>query len=146
MNGRRLFLTRLGGVIGTVPLASALAHTRVRAAVTNIEAMAEAERMRQLALEQGDRGYGAAIVKGGRVVAASPSRVVTRGDPTAHAETEAVRDAARALGTTDLSGCILYSTSRACPMCEAAAYWGNIDGMIFGGDLSDAGAPQLHRC
>ena len=146
MNGRRLFLTRLALVIGAVPFVSALTHTRVRATVTSTEAMAAAEKMRRLALEQGDRGYGAAIVKEGRVVAASPSRVITRGDPTAHAETEAVRDAARALGTTDLSGCILYSTSRACPMCEAAAYWGNIAGMIFGGDLTGAGAPQLHRC
>ena len=108
--------------------------------------MAAAERMRMLALDQGDQGYGAVVVKDGRIVAEAPSRVITRGDPTAHAETEAIRDAARALDTRDLSGCILYSTSRACPMCEAAAYWGNIDTMRFGTAITNAGAPQLHRC
>ncbi|MDD9915950.1 MAG: nucleoside deaminase [Rhodospirillaceae bacterium] len=146
MKQRRLFMARLSGVVGVALAASSVSAIRAHAAVNDRDAMAVAERMRQLALEQGDRGYGAAVIKDRRVVAASPSRVITRGDPTAHAETEAVRDAARALGTTDLSGCILYSTSRACPMCEAAAYWGNIDGMIFGAGLTDAGAPQLHRC
>ena len=75
-----------------------------------------------------------------------PSRVVTRGDPTAHTDTKVVRDAAGVLGTSDLSCCILYSTSRACPVCEAAAYWGNIDSMIYGTGLSNAGAPQTRRC
>lgn len=143
---RRIFISRLGGLIGLGATLPAMPMQPAAAAVTDAAAMAAAERMRLLALEQGDRGYGAVVVRAGRIVAEAPSRVVTRGDPTAHAETEAIRDAARALGTTDLSGCLLYSTSRACPMCEAAAYWGNIDGMRFGTAITDAGAPRLHRC
>ena len=114
--------------------------------ISNCDATAVVERIRSLAVGQGDRGYGAAVVKDGLIVAASPSRVVTRGDPTAHADTKVVRDAVGVLGTSDLSGCILYSTSRACPVCDAAANWGNIDSIIYGTGLSNAGAPQFRRC
>jgi tRNA(Arg) A34 adenosine deaminase TadA len=108
--------------------------------------MEQAQRMRNLALETGDQGYGAVIVKDGRIVGQAPSRVVVNRDPTAHAEIEAIRDAARNLGTRDLSGCVMYGTSRACPMCEAAAYWANLTGMRFGSSVSDAGEPNLSRC
>jgi tRNA(Arg) A34 adenosine deaminase TadA len=102
--------------------------------------------MRDLALETGDQGYGAVIVRRGRIVGQAPSRVVVNRDPTAHAEMEAIRDAARNLATHDLGDCVLYSTSRACPMCEAAAYWANLKGMRFGSSISDAGEPRLRRC
>ena len=102
--------------------------------------------MRDLASASGDQGYGAAVVKDRRIVGQAPSRVVINGDPSAHAEMEAIRDAARRLGTRDLSGCVLYSSSPPCPMCEAAAYWANIDRLIFGRDATDRGPPRLSRC
>ena len=102
--------------------------------------------MRRLAETQGDQPYGAVVVRDGRVVAEAPSRVVTRGDPTAHAEMEAIRDACRRLGTRRLAGSQLYSSSRPCPMCEAAAYWAGIDRMIHGADATDGGAPRLAAC
>ena len=108
--------------------------------------MEQAWRMRNLALETGDQGYGAVIVKDGRIVGQAPSRVVVNRDPTAHAEMEAIRDAARNLDTRDLRDCVMYGTSRACPMCEAAAYWANIESMRFGSSISDAGEPRLRRC
>ena len=108
--------------------------------------MDHAERMRKLAIETGDQAYGAVIVKDGRIVGQAASKVVVNRDPTAHAEMEAIRDAARNLGNRDLSGCTLYSTSKACPMCEAAAYWANIEGMRYGAAIADAGAPNLGRC
>ncbi len=98
--------------------------------------------MRQRALDAGDRGYGAIVVKAGSVVAEAPSRVITRGDPTAHAEMEAIRDAARVLGR-DLSGAVLYSSSPPCPMCEAAAYWAGIDRLHHGRPGTDGGPPRL---
>jgi tRNA(Arg) A34 adenosine deaminase TadA len=55
---------------------------------------------------------------------------------------EAIRDAARALRTRDLSGCVLVSTSRPCRMCEAAARWAGISRMVYGEELTDAGAPR----
>ena len=108
--------------------------------------MARAQAMRALAIETGDQAYGAVVVKEGRIVGQAPSRVVVNHDPTAHAETEAIRDAARRLGTADLSGCRLFSTSQACQMCETAAYWAQIDAMVHGDALESAGRPQYRRC
>jgi tRNA(Arg) A34 adenosine deaminase TadA len=108
--------------------------------------MEQAWRMQRLALESGDQGYGAVIVKDGRIVGQAPSRVIVNRDPTAHAEMEAIRDAAHNLGSRDLRSCVMYGTSPACPMCEAAAYWANLKGMRFGSPISDAGEPRLHRC
>ena len=82
--------------------------------------------LREDAVRNGDQPYGAVVVKNGKIVGEAPSRVITNRDPTAHAEMEAIRDAARRLGTRDLSGCELYGSSPACRMCEAAAYWANI--------------------
>jgi tRNA(Arg) A34 adenosine deaminase TadA len=85
-----------------------------------------AAELRDQATRNGDQPYGAVVVKDGKIVGEAPSRVVTNRDPTAHAEMEAIRDAARKLGTRDLSGCELYGSSPACRMCEAAAYWAGI--------------------
>ena len=106
-------------------------------------ARARALAMRELAQASGDQPYGAVIVRGDRVIAEAPSRVVLDGDPTAHAEMEAIRRAARQLGTRDLAGCVMYSSSRPCPMCEAAAYWAGISRMYFGEAPADAGSPKL---
>jgi tRNA(Arg) A34 adenosine deaminase TadA len=75
----------------------------------------------------------------------APSRVVSRSDPTAHAEMEAIRDAARRLGTRHLGNCVIYASSRPCPMCEAAAYWAGISRLYHGADITDAGPPRLCR-
>ena len=67
----------------------------------------------------GDQPYGAVVVKDGRIIGYGPSRVVLKKDATAHAEREAIREAQARLGTTDLSGCVLYSTSRPCGPASA---------------------------
>jgi tRNA(Arg) A34 adenosine deaminase TadA len=105
-------------------------------------AMRRAEALRDEALRAGDQGFGAVVLRGELVVGAAPSRVVTAGDPTAHAEMEAIRDAARRLRTRDLSDCVLVSTSRPCRMCEAAAGWAGILRMVYGAALTDAGPPR----
>jgi tRNA(Arg) A34 adenosine deaminase TadA len=97
--------------------------------------------MRRLAMESGDQPFGAIIVKENRVVGLGPSRVVIHTDPTAHAETEAIRDACCRLGTRDLSGCVIYSTSKPCRMCETACYWANLSRMYYSLNIVDAGAP-----
>ncbi len=106
------------------------------------QAMRRAEALRDEAQRAGDQPYGAVVLRGEAIVGAAPSRVVTAADPTAHAEMEAIRDAARRLGTRDLSGCVLVSTSRPCRMCEAAAGWAGIARMVYGAALTDAGAPR----
>lgn len=106
------------------------------------EAMSRAEALRNDALRAGDQPYGAVVLRAGVIVGAAPSRVVTANDPTAHAEMEAIRDAARRLRTRDLSGCLLVSTSRPCRMCEAAATWAGISRMVYGEFLTDGGEPR----
>jgi tRNA(adenine34) deaminase len=67
--------------------------------------------------------------------------VVARRDWTAHAEREAIRDAQATLGA-DLSGCVIYSTSRPCANCERAAAEAGIARMYFGAEATDAGVPR----
>ena len=123
-------------------LATASAQTRAQPREALQAAMRRAEALRDEALRSGDQPYGAVLLRGHEVVGAAPSRVVTSNDPTAHAEMEAIRDAARRLRSRDLSGCVLVSTSRPCRMCEAAASWAGISRMVHGEALSDAGPPR----
>lgn len=102
--------------------------------------MERAFEMRRLAIERGDEPYGAVVVRDGRVAGEGVSGVITDMDPTAHAELQAIRDAARRLRTRDLSGCELYGTARACPLSEAGAFWAR---MYHGTAITDAGAPRL---
>lgn len=67
--------------------------------------------------------FGAIVVRDGEVVARAANRVTSRNDPTAHAEVEAIREACRVLGTFQLEGCEIYSSSEPCPMCLGAVYW-----------------------
>ncbi len=105
--------------------------------------IARAFEMRRQAEESGDQGYGAVIVRDGKIVGQSQSLVVLNKDPTAHAEMEAIRDAARRLGSRNLSGCTMYSSSSPCPMCEAAAYWANIENLVYGRGAREGGSPRL---
>ncbi len=146
--GRRRALVRLSGIGIAACVRSASAADKrskiVQPAKPDAKAfMARAFEMRRLAIERGDQPYGAVVVREARIVGEAASAVIVADDPTAHAEMEAIRDAARRLGTRDLSGCELYGTSRACPMCEAAAYWARIAKLRYGAAITDAGAPQL---
>ena len=98
--------------------------------------------MRDEAVRAGDQAYGAVVVKDGRIIGFGPSRVVLKNDASAHAEREAIREAQARLGTTDLSGCVLYSSSRPCSACEAVAAKANIARMYYGRDAADAGKPR----
>ena len=103
---------------------------------------AEAERMRAQAVVGGDQSFGAVVVKDDAVVGWGPSRVVLDRDPAAHAERVAIRDAQHRLGSRDLTGATLVSTSHACPMCEGAAHAAGISRMYWGPDAIDAGPPK----
>jgi len=101
----------------------------------------EAERMRREAVAAGDQAYGAIIVRNGGIVGYGPSRVVSDRN-IAHAERVAIWDAERRLGTRDLSGAVMYSTSRPCGLCENAAALARIERMYYGPDATDAGPPR----
>ncbi len=101
-----------------------------------------AEVMKELAVGWGDQPYGAVLVLGDRIVGEGPSRVVKNGNPDAHAEREAIRDARARLGRDRLEGSTLYSTSRPCRLCEQAAAAAGVARMVFGVDMQDAGRPR----
>ena len=106
------------------------------------EFIESAFRMRDEAIRAGDQAYGAVVVKDNRIIGFGPSRVMLKNDVTAHAEREAIREAQARLGTGSLSGAILYSSSRPCSQCEAAAAQASIARMIYGRDATDAGRPR----
>lgn len=89
-------------------------------------------------VRKGGGPFGAVIVRDGRVIATGTNRVVPGCDPTAHAEVTAIRNAARALGTFDLSGCEIYTSCEPCPMCLGAIYWARLDRMYYANDKKDA--------
>ena len=101
-----------------------------------------AESMKRLAESWGDQPYGAVLVLDGKLVGEGPSRVVKLGDDSAHAEREAIKDAQRRLKRNVLSGSVLYSTSRPCRVCEAAAAEAGVARMYYGNTLNDAGSPR----
>jgi len=150
---RRGLVTRLLVMAGTA-LTAAPAFPRWSLAQETGAARGEASRafmqhalvLRTRAVQAGDQGYGAVVVKDGRVVGEGPSRVVVNRDPTAHAEMEAIRDAARRLGTGDLDACVIYATSRPCAMCEAASYWARISRIYFSEAVTDGGRPRYPSC
>jgi len=98
---------------------------------------------RRLAESWGDQPYGAVLVLSGVLVGEGPSRVVKNQDSNAHAEREAIKDAQRRVGRASLLGSVLYSTSRPCVLCEAAAVQAGVGRMYFGPSLTDAGPPRL---
>lgn len=90
-------------------------------------------------VSQGKGGpFGAVIVRDGAIIGEGANSVTETNDPTAHAEINAIRAAARALGAFDLSGCDLYTSCEPCPMCLAAAYWARISGIYYGANAADA--------
>jgi guanine deaminase len=82
--------------------------------------------------------FGAVIAHEGRIVGEGVNSVTTTNDPTAHAEVNAIRAAAKALGTFTLAGCELYTSCEPCPMCLAASYWARLDAIYFGACAADA--------
>ena len=94
--------------------------------------MAAAIARARLAARAGDVPVGALIVHGGRAIAQVENRTVRHQDPTAHAETLAIREAAAALGSWRLEGCTLYVTLEPCAMCAGAVVLSRLDRLVFG--------------
>lgn len=91
------------------------------------------------AQKSGGIAIGAVLVDdaSGDVVASGGSMVATMRDPTAHAEINAIREAARLLGTDDPFELTLYSTLEPCHMCLSAAAWARIPRIYFGAYRKD---------
>ena len=99
-------------------------------------ALREAER----ASEHDDVPVGCVIARDGEVVAAARNERELRGDPTAHAEVVALRDASRALGDWRLAGTVMYVTLEPCAMCAGAIVLARVPRLVFGATDPKAGA------
>jgi tRNA(adenine34) deaminase len=106
------------------------------------EALEEAAKAEAL----GEVPIGAVIVKDGRVIGRGHNLVETTKDPTAHAEINAIRQAAQTLGGWRLLGCEMYVTIEPCNMCAGALVWSRIDKLFYGARDPKAGAcGSLHN-
>jgi tRNA(adenine34) deaminase len=93
-----------------------------------------------LAPVHGDVPVGAVVAVDGRVVASRHNEREHLGDPTAHAEMLAIRDAAETIGEWRLSGATLAATLEPCPMCAGAAQSARVAKVVFGADDPKSGA------
>ena len=100
--------------------------------MTHEELMREALKEAQLAFEEGEIPVGAVIAHGGEIIARAHNLREQTGDPTAHAEALAIREAAKAMGGRRLSGCTLYVTLEPCPMCAGAMVMACLNQCYFG--------------
>ncbi len=105
-------------------------------------ALAEARR----AGAEGEVPVGAVVVLEGRVIGRGHNASVREGDPTAHAEIVALREAARAAGNYRLPGAAVYATVEPCPMCCGALLHARVARLVYGAPDPRAGAARsLYR-
>jgi len=94
--------------------------------------MRRALELARRAQEEGEVPVGAVVVAGGNVVGEGWNRPIAARDPTAHAEIQAMRAAATALGNYRLAGATLYVTLEPCEMCLGAMFHARIARVVFG--------------
>jgi tRNA(adenine34) deaminase len=75
---------------------------------------------------------GAVVVRGAQILSRASNRTIRDQDPTAHAETLALREASRVVGSWRLGGCTLYVTLEPCAMCAGALVLARVDRVVFG--------------
>ena len=81
--------------------------------------------------------FGCVIVKDGQIVGQGHDQVLPNNDPSCHGEIAAIRAAGQRLGSSDLSGCELYTTAEPCTMCLYACLSAGIDKVYYGCTLAD---------
>ena len=94
--------------------------------------MREALALARQAAAEGDVPVGCVIVRNGEIIGRGRNRREERGDATAHAELEAIREACGRVGSWRLSGCTLYVTLEPCPMCAGGIINARIDTVRYG--------------
>lgn len=97
----------------------------------------------KLARQHGDMPFGAVVARRGALVAAAYNTELLDADVTSHAEIKAISLACRAIGSRDLSDCMLYSTCEPCHMCATAAFIARIPRIVYGSSRDDL--PHLFR-
>ena len=98
----------------------------------DIEAMERCIELAREAHDRGDHPFGSVLVRDGSIFAEGRNRVNSKLDPTAHAETEAIREACKALETLDLRGFTLYASGEPCWMCSLVIRQARIERVVIG--------------
>ena len=109
-------------------------------AVCHNQFMANALALARAARDAGEVPIGAVVVLNGEVVGRGFNQPISSGDPTAHAEMVAIRDAARQIGNYRLTGATLYVTIEPCLMCVGACVHARIGTVVFGAPEPRTGA------
>lgn len=104
------------------------------------EAMRRALAEAHAAIDHDDVPVGAVVVRDGTVIASRHNERELTGDPTAHAEILAIRDAAAALGHWRLDDCTLVVTLEPCAMCAGALVNARVGHLVYGAADPKAGA------
>jgi tRNA(Arg) A34 adenosine deaminase TadA len=81
---------------------------------------------------EGNKGYGAVVVFENQILGQAHDTAITANDPSLHAEVNAIRQAVKKKGDSDLCGAILFSTCEPCPMCASLAVWANLTTIVYG--------------
>ncbi len=98
----------------------------------NKEFMQKAIELAKKSLESEDVPVGAVVVKDGKIIGEGYNKREKEGDPTAHAEIIAIKEASKALGSWRLDDCEIYVTLEPCPMCAGAIINSRIKTVVFG--------------
>ena len=96
--------------------------------------------MAQQAWNTGEVPVGAVVVRDGEIIGRGFNRPISGHDPSAHAEIQALRDAASRVGNYRLTGCELYVTLEPCVMCSGAIMHARIARVIYGARDPKTGA------
>ena len=100
--------------------------------------LAEAVTLARRNIEKGGRPFGAVIVKNGEIVGRGVNEMLSSGDPTSHAELNALREAAQNLRSPRLEGAAVYASGQPCPMCLAAMRMAGITEIAYANSNADA--------
>jgi len=109
-------------------------------AARDVDYMLRALEQARAAREQGEVPVGAVLVHNATIIAAGHNRPIAACDPTAHAEIEALRSGAEALGSYRLTDTTLYVTLEPCVMCAAALVHARVRRVVFGSFDPQVGA------
>jgi tRNA(adenine34) deaminase len=107
---------------------------------SDAEWMDHALQQARLAADAGEVPVGAVIVQDGEIVGVGHNRTLLDGDPTAHAEIVALRQAAARLGNYRLGDCVMFATIEPCAMCAGAMIHARLARLVYGASDPKAGA------
>lgn len=108
--------------------------------MTDSEYMQTALELAAIAEQAGEVPVGAIVVKDGVIIGRGFNAPIGQHDPSAHAEIQALRDAAKTLGNYRLTGCTLYVTIEPCAMCAGAIQHARIARLVYGASDPKTGA------